>query len=438
MFKSIQYMGSKKNLVCFIEEAINQYKKEFNISDNDNQIMADVFCGSGSVAYHFSKKYKMITNDKLAFSKIIMDAYLCNKDSIEFYKPYIEELNNLTISDYDKLLLDNKIDGWLVDKYGGENNDSNENVGENGLRKIWSKDNAKLIEVMLYFIDNRSELDNIQKSVLKLFLFLAINKISNGIGHQNGYLKKWSSKAFDKITIETPVAFTINNKTHFNFCSDVNDFLLNLKEDKIHIAYFDPPYGTDNKNLSVATRYSSFYHLWNTLAASKPFDRPEVFGKANKPTANKGWTEALEKNDKRIVMSAFIRLIENCNSEYIAFSYSNKGLLTSHDMKKVFELAGCDMNTYRLFIKKHRDNSQKIAAKKDGDYITRIQDSELNEYLFIAKKNENHTPIPQGDISIIKNSKNKTIEYIPVVDEYLKNNKEDYSIPKNENCIVIL
>jgi adenine-specific DNA methylase len=48
------------------------------------------------------------------------------------------------------------------------------------------------------------------------------------------------------------------------------------------LAYFDPPYGSNNeKRPPSRVRYAAYYHLWTSICR---FDRPILFGKAQRRT----------------------------------------------------------------------------------------------------------------------------------------------------------
>ena len=212
--------------------------------------------------------------------------------------------------------------------------------------------------------------------------------MSNIVGHQNGYLKEWSIPSQSDIRFIFPRLSVQDNENHKQYTGDVFNTLSLVESD---IAYFDPPYGTNNKNLSVATRYSSFYHLWETIVLNR---RPKVFGRASKPVETKGFTEPLETNKKNIVFPKIVKLIKEVKSKVVAFSYSNKGLLTAKDFEEAYRLAGCDMNSFRLYITPHQSNNQNKLALKNGQWIDRSNSSqELMEYLFISCKNASKTEI---------------------------------------------
>lgn len=376
--KTIQYMGSKKALLLFIEDSINDY-----IQNNDViNTFYDAFSGSGRIAHYFSKKYNIISSDKQSFSKIILDAYLNTNINISTINNKIKELNNLPIEYFEET------DKWFTKNYSCSFNDGI-SIGKDGNPKIWLEENAMKIDMIRTKIDDINFLKNTKKdkelkNVLLLSLILSVNKVSNVVGHQNGYLKKWSINAQNKLLLINPFDSEDEYKNRKlkakNIVGDIFDILPTITSD---ITYFDPPYGTNNENLSVATRYSSFYHLWNTLVNN---DRPELFGKAGKPIETKGWTPDLEKNKKEVIIPKFIELINLSNSKYVAFSYSNQGLLTKEEFISVFEAANC--NDIRCYEQKHKINTQSKTAIKDGKFVNRDQTKkELVEYFFIGTKN---------------------------------------------------
>ena len=53
------------------------------------------------------------------------------------------------------------------------------------------------------------------------------------------------------------------------------------------LAYYDPPYGSNNEKMPPSrVRYKSYYHLWASIIRN---DRPKLFGKAlrRKDTSDK-------------------------------------------------------------------------------------------------------------------------------------------------------
>lgn len=421
--KTIQYMGSKQSLLPFIEAAIDHFVASMSNADlglikTEPKSFFDAFAGSGRVSYYFRDHYRIISNDKLSFSKVILSAYLNNPYASSHYKKYIRHLNNLNRDFFESC------DGWFSQTYGGEWNEGR-SEDENGVKKVWLKKNARRIDMMRHQIalwQQSGEISDSEEAVLLLSLILAVNKVSNVVGHQNGYLKRWCIAAQRDIHLEVPQLEKRSQSKHKHLTGDIFEQLPNIKAD---LAYFDPPYGTNNKNLVVATRYSSFYHLWHTLVTN---DRPQTFGKASKPVHTKGYTEPLERNKRAVVMPKFIRLIEEVRAPIVAFSYSNKGLLTAKDFEAIYRWAGCNMTSFRVYMTEHRANKQSQIAKKSGQWIDRANaQAPLREYLIIACKN------PQRFASKARFTPKKAkgdIEKFPKLNAWLKQD-ENYSLPNS-------
>lgn len=370
--KSIQYMGSKGNLLDFLECSLEDF-----VGENSYRVFHDAFCGSGRVAFHFKDKYQVIASDKQLFSEVLVGGYLCNKYPKEHYIPLIEHLNSLNPEYFEKT------DKFFSRTYGGAYNDG-VSIGEDGKPKIWLDKNAQKIDMVRFRIDemtSEGEIDQTERAVLLLSLMLAVNQRSNVVGHQNGYLKRWADVALKDICFEIP-PIGICDKEHKILIGDIFDIIGQVESD---VAYFDPPYGTSNKAVSVSTvgRYSVFYHLWNTLIENS---RPEVWGKANKPLAVKDYTGELEINIREKVFPKFVELFSQARTKVLMVSYSNQGLLSYRDFVEVFRLSGCDMTSFRVYCCYHKRNNQESLARKEGKYINVEQD--LMEFLFLANKSE--------------------------------------------------
>jgi adenine-specific DNA-methyltransferase len=372
--ETINYMGSKRKLTDFIENSLNKYIEKYNIKDLN--IFYDAFTGSGHISNHFKNKYKIITSDKQYFSKVINETNINNYIKNEIIEEYICKLNNLELEYF------NKTDKFFTKKYSCDYNNGI-SIGTDGNPKIWIEKNAKKIDMIRTKIEEEGFIKKdkdyeIIKNVLLFSLIIAINKISNSIGHQNGYLKKWSKNSLKDLLLKNPN--TYNNLKHksINIVGDIFEILPEIKTD---IVYFDPPYGTNNKKVSVSTRYSSFYHLYNTVILN---ERTEIFGKAGKPLYTKGYTQDLEKNKKEVILKRFKELIEKSNSKIIMFSYSNQGLLNEEDFKQIINETKC--KDLEIYYKEHKINTQSSSALKEGKFIDREKENKLKEILYIFKK----------------------------------------------------
>lgn len=373
-FKSVPYQGSKAKLLSFIDDSVEHYLESIGEKQKMNTFF-DAFSGSGQVAYHFKKKFDVITNDKQSFTKVINDTFLCSNSNIRRIEFLINELNNL-----DELYF-YKTDGWFTQTYSQDFLDGSA-VDLNDNRKVWLTKNARKIDMIRSRIDemrDSGEINQDEMNVLLTSLLRASNLCANCMGHQNSYLKNWADKALKDLVLLVPV-FEPSNRNHKNLSGDIFDVLDDVSSD---IAYFDPPYGSNNTK-GAAFSYSAYYHLNNTIVTN---DRPETFGRASRPVATKAAKGAMEKNKKEIVMPQFVELVKRSKSKLVCFSYSTQGLLTPSDFEEVFRLGGCDMNTFKVYYTNHKKNKQSLTALKNGNSINRDNhDNELYELFIIARK----------------------------------------------------
>ena len=186
--KTIPYMGSKKVLLSFIEDSIKDYT---GLSKGN---FLDAFSGSGRVSHHFRNMFNVTANDMQAYSKIINEAYLLDIKSPEKLKTIIDDLNSLDES-YFKIT-----DGWYTKNYGGTYN-NNSTVDSEKNRRPWIDYNARKIDMVRHKVDELYPKDCAEKSVLLTSLLLAVVKITNAMGHVNGYLKNWVPSNLKKLKL---------------------------------------------------------------------------------------------------------------------------------------------------------------------------------------------------------------------------------------------
>ena len=128
-----------------------------------------------------------------------------------------------------------------------------------------------------------------------------------------------------------------------NMSEDIFDL---LPEVQVDLAYFDPPYGSNNEKMPPSrVRYAAYYHLWTTIILN---DRPELFGKAGRrrDSSDKLAASVFEEFRRNPVTGRFIaveaieRLLTSVNARYILLSYSSGGRATAEALYDVINRAG--------------------------------------------------------------------------------------------------
>jgi len=228
--QAIKYTGSKLKLLPYILSLSKKAASGYN-----NVTVFDGFSGSTRVSQAYAKAgYKVCANDTAPYSKIFNTAFLMNTKTPESYQPLIDHLNTLE-----------PFDGWFTEHYGG---DGTQNISANGdgLKKPWQKKNTRKLDAIRDEID-KLNLDEVSKAVAITSLIFALDQVDSTLGHFASYLNEWSPRSYNDMKLEVPDLW-INENTNFVMNYDVFDALEKLP-DNINIAYYDPPYGSNNEKM---------------------------------------------------------------------------------------------------------------------------------------------------------------------------------------------
>ncbi len=253
--EGIKFAGSKLKLLPHILRLARKAKFES---------VFDAFAGTTRVSQAFAQSgYRVIANDSAVWSKVFAECYLKNRHEENFYREIIEHLNNLQPRD-----------GWFTEHYGGLPSVKN-SAKKDGLKKPWQIHNTRRLDAIRDEID-KLNLAETEKSVLLTSLILALDRVDSTIGHYAAYLNEWSPRSFKTLKLKVPRLFK-SEKRHKVFCRDIFDIIEKVECD---LAYFDPPYGSNNEKMPPSrVRYAAYYHLWTSVVLN---DKPELFGKAKR------------------------------------------------------------------------------------------------------------------------------------------------------------
>ena len=315
--EGIKYAGSKLKLIHHIADVMHSLKPKS---------VLDGFSGTTRVSQAFARLgYEVTSNDIAIWSYHFAQCYLKAKKSKKYYQEIINHLNSIP-----------ETHGWFTQNYGAAPEDLSVNH-----KRPWQIHNTKKLDAIRQEIDNL-ELDEVDKSVALTSLILALDEVDNTIGHYSSYLKEWSPRSYKNMFLKIPKLIR-SEKEHSISCCDIFDL---INSDKIYdVAYFDPPYGSNNEKMPPSrVRYGAYYHIWTTVCKN---DRPEIFGKANRriDTSDKissSIFEEFRKSDdgKFIAILAIERLIKETKANHIILSYSTGGRATAENLYEVIRLNG--------------------------------------------------------------------------------------------------
>ncbi|MGI9055596.1 MAG: DNA adenine methylase [Pyrinomonadaceae bacterium] len=359
--EGIKFAGSKLKILPHILRLANKVKFE---------TVFDGFAGTTRVSQAFAQNgYKVISNDCAVWSKVFAECYLKNERDEKFYREIIEHLNNLQPKD-----------GWFSEHYGGFPSIKN-SAQKDGLKKPWQIHNTRKLDAIRDEID-KLNLAEVEKSVLLTSLILALDRVDSTLGHYVAYLNEWSSRSYDNLKLKVPRLFN-TEKHHRVFCRDIFDIVENIECD---LAYFDPPYGSNNEKMPPSrVRYASYYHLWTSVVLN---DKPELFGKAKRriDTSDKTAVSVFEEfrrneNGKFLATEAIGKLLSKTNARYIILSYSSGGRATRSELFGILENGGKILD----FVKVEYRQNVMASMRWTNDW-TREAEQPNQEFLFLIGK----------------------------------------------------
>lgn len=359
--EGIKYAGSKLKLLPYILQLAQR---------TDAHGILDGFTGTTRVAQAFAKRgYRVAVNDCAPWSQVFGTCYLLNQKSPSDYRDMIAHLNACR-----------PIDGWFTEHYGGLPNGGCAAQGD-GLKKPWQVKNTRKLDAIRDEIE-RMRLDPIDKAVAITSLILALDQVDNTLGHFVSYLQDWSPRSYNDLVLRVPMVFR-SAEEHRVFRTDIFDLLPSIRTD---LAYFDPPYGSNNEKMPPSrVRYASYYHLWTTICLN---DKPQVFGKAKRrvDTSDTLAASVFEEfrrapSGKFISLEAISRLLQGAKARWIILSYSSGGRATAEELNDVVTASGRVIEIQEIDYKKNVMASMKWT----NDWI---RDTELphREFLFLIEK----------------------------------------------------
>jgi adenine-specific DNA-methyltransferase len=359
--EGIKYAGSKLKLIPHILRLAEK---------TGASSCFDGFSGTTRVSQAFAQTgFDVTSNDTAIWSKTFAECYLLNKREPDYFEPLIDHLNSLEGKD-----------GWFTKNYGGSGNSDISSTND-GFKKPFQNHNMRKLDAIREEID-QLPIDPIDTSVLLTSLVLALDRVDSTLGHFASYLNRWSERSFRELTLKMPACI---NQTG-NHTVKHGDAIKTASEVESELAYYDPPYGSNNEKMPPSrVRYNSYYHFWSTVILN---DKPETFGKAKRredssDTVSPSVFEEFRKNEsgRFKAVEAIEKLLSKTNASHIIMSYSSRGRATAEELLDVFETAGSIVE----FVKIDYKTNVMADMSWTNDWI--CEDRKKNqEYLFLIKK----------------------------------------------------
>ena len=355
--EGVKYAGSKLKLI----PQILQLARKVNA-----KTVFDGFSGTTRVSQAFAQSgYDVICNDHAVWSEVFGTCYLKGKARRE-YVPLIEHLNAVVPKD-----------GWFTEFYGGDP------TKEHQPKRPWQIHNTRRLDAIREEIE-RLSLDPVDKCVALTSLMMALDQVDSTLGHFVSYLREWSPRSFKKLSLGVPA--TVGNgraDAHRVYRAGIFDVADSVEAD---IAYFDPPYGSNNEKMPPSrVRYASYYHVWTSICL---FDKPSLFGKVNRrvdssDTIANSPFEDFRRNasGKFIAVEAIGRLLASTRAKYVILSYSSGGRATSEELNRAIASSGKLLEVIELDYKRNV-----MADMKWTNEWLRDAEEPNREFLFLISR----------------------------------------------------
>jgi len=305
--EGIKYAGSKLKLLPHILELAARVEP---------RTVFDGFSGTTRVSQAFAQcGYRVIANDVAVWSRVFGDCYLLSPHPPEHYQSLIDHLNSLSGKH-----------GWFTEHYSGD------------FKKPWQRHNTLKLDAIREEIE---QLTGNEKAVALTSLILAMDEVDSTLGHYASYLNEWSPRSYREMKLRVPRLIP-KTREHEVCNTDIFDLVKSIDAD---LAYYDPPYGSNNDKMPPSrVRYAAYYHLWTSICL---FDHPPLFGKANRRADSSDVLSAsvfedFRRNDdgRFVVVEAIERLLHETKARHIILSYSSGGRATAEELNDVIRSAG--------------------------------------------------------------------------------------------------
>jgi adenine-specific DNA-methyltransferase len=355
--EGIKYAGSKRKLLPQILMLARKTGAES---------VLDGFGGSTRVSQAFAREgYRVVCNDRAVWTEVFATCYLKASPNGRRYQDLIDHLNAAK-----------PISGWYTEHYGGE-----VEIHEDSAKRPWQIHNTMKLDAIRDEIENL-RLGSIDKAVALTSLILALDKVESTLGHFASYLRDWSPRSFQSLHMKVPLIVPTADSHEV-----IRDDIFNVAPNKqVDLAYFDPPYGSNNEKMPPSrVRYAAYYHVWTTICNN---DRPPLFGKVNRrldssDTYDGSVFEEFRKDShgRFISVEAIRNLLMQTKAPWIILSYSTGGRATAEELNAAIESCGRVREVVEI---DHRENV--MAAMKWTHEWLRDAVVPNREMLFLIEK----------------------------------------------------
>lgn len=344
-----RYIGNKSKLLPEIMQ-----KTEDIIGKSG--VVVDLMAGTGTVSLEYRRRgYTVIASDVMTYSKHHLNVNLLLKEAPSFEN--VIEVQSDNREKYEEILLYlNSLEseqGYFYNEF------SPEGKPQNGCppRKYFTSKNAAKIDAIRKQINiwiEQGKISNIEESLLKHSLIMAVNRVANISGTYGYFLSEFKKNTLDDIKL-LPVQFEHNNNIdNIVIQGFAEEIASQIRAD---LCYIDPPY--------IKRQYAANYHILETIARG---DYPEAVGKSG---LRDWWDQHSKFCTKTKGLEAFKKVIQSIECDNIIISYSEDGLFTLEQLTECFREYG-EVTVEHIDYNRFKSNNSKL-PKKLKEYIITIR-----------------------------------------------------------------
>lgn len=347
-----RYIGNKTKLLPFIIEKIEELL-------GDSGTVADIMAGTGVVSLELRRQgYNVIASDVMTYSYHHLVVNLLLKESPEFKglgsmvvrnnTPYESVLTYLNSIDSKEGFFFNEFSPEGIPKCGCE------------ARKYFTPANAAKIDAIREQINtwiNLGKITEIEASILKHTLIMAVNRIANISGTYGYFMSEFKKNALEPIVLIPVVLDDAENVNHTVLQGFAEDLSEHITAD---LCYIDPPY--------MKRQYAANYHILETIARG---DTPDAIGKSG---LRDWWDQHSKFCTKTKGLDSFEHVIRNMNCNTFLVSYSEDGLFSLEQLVECFGKFGC-VTVQEIDYNRFRSNNSPL-PKKLKEYLITLQKRE--------------------------------------------------------------
>ena len=347
-----RYIGNKTKLLPYIMERTEELI-------GDQGTVADIMAGTGSVSLEYRKRgYRVIASDMMTYSYHHLNVNLLideapafngiiatNEAPLDADDPYVsvlQYLNNLE-----------PIESFFYKEFSPGGNPSSGCEP----RKYFTSENAGKIDVIREKINEwkaNQRITQIEESLLKHTLIMAVNEIANISGTYGYFLADFKKNSLDRIELRPVEFYPENAAGHQVFLGFAEEVANQVAAD---LCYIDPPY--------MKRQYAANYHILETIARG---DFPDAIGKSG---LRDWWDQHSKLCTKTRGIQSFEKIIGDMNCDKFLISYSEDGLFKLDELEECFGKFG-HVEVIKIDYNRFRSNNSKL-PKNLKEYLISIE-----------------------------------------------------------------